>query len=133
MNAWISWGSRIRAGLPGSVDWRSATRPPGSFLASRQAPPLSLHGLRQPSAPRAAAGMPLRMGLVSMSGLLQDVAEHGEGLAGGGGLGAHAVDRLDIGGRLGGGGYFVGARRGLPVDDVGRLPPRGTGELKTAA
>jgi hypothetical protein len=27
----ISWGSRIRAGLSGSVDWRNATWPPGSY------------------------------------------------------------------------------------------------------
>jgi len=50
------------SGLSGSVDWRRAIRPPGSFLASRQEPPLSLQGLRQPSGPRLAAGMPLRTG-----------------------------------------------------------------------
>jgi hypothetical protein len=36
----ISFGSSIRAGPCGPVDWRSATRPPGSFLASRRPPPL---------------------------------------------------------------------------------------------
>ena len=56
-NAAISLGSRISAGPPGSVDWRSATRPPGSFLASRQSPPLEpLQGLAQPSAAEVGCG-----------------------------------------------------------------------------
>src|ERR1022692_4270851 len=86
MKARISAGSRIRAGLAGSADWRSAIWPPGSFLASRQEPPLSLHGLRQPPGPRSAAGIPLRAGSGDMRGsvLLQDVSEDGDGLVMGG-------------------------------------------------
>jgi hypothetical protein len=34
----------MRAGLAGSVDWRRATLPAGSFLASRQAPPQAFDG-----------------------------------------------------------------------------------------
>src|SRR6266571_1689860 len=105
----ISSDSRMRAGLSGSVDWRRATRPPGSFLASRQEPPLSLQGLRQPSAPRLAAGMPLRICSLCMSGLLDDLAQDGHGVLGGGGLGAHAVERLGVAGRLVGLVQVVGA------------------------
>src|ERR1700722_8120019 len=87
MKARISPGSRMRAGLAGSVDWRRATWPPGSFLASRPDPPLSLQGLTQPARPRAAAGMPLRM---CMSGLLEDLMQDLDRLVGRGGLGGHA-------------------------------------------
>src|SRR6266567_6042039 len=98
MKARISFGSRMRAGLFGSVDWRSATRPPGSFLASRQSPPLSLHGLVQPSGPRLAAGIPLRAGSGDMRGsvLLQDVPQDGDGLVRGGRLGGHPVQGFGV-------------------------------------
>src|SRR5450755_4938280 len=118
MKARISSGCRMRAGLRGSVDWRRATWPLGSVLASRQEPPLGLlQGRVQPSGPRSAAGMPLWMSCMSV--LLAGVAEDPGGLGGGGGLGAEPVEGLGVGGDLV---WFVEVERGgqvLAVDDVG--------------
>src|SRR5260370_42374941 len=116
MKARISLGSRIRAGPAGSVDWRRATRPPGSFLASRQSPPLEpLQGLAHPSAPRSVAGMPLRMFMVrspsrSCGGF--------PGVLAGGGLGADAVQGLDVDGGLLWLVDVVGAGHRFAVDDA---------------
>src|SRR5450759_1746069 len=118
MKARISLGSRMSAGPTGSVDWRSATLPPASFLASRQEPPLSLHGLTQPSVPRSAAGMPLRMCSVSISGLLHDVAEDAISPLGCCGLCADVVESLGVPGRFLGLVQVVGAGEALAVDDV---------------
>src|SRR6266545_1444816 len=117
-NARISSGCRMRAGLSGSLDWRRATRPPESFLASRQEP-WSLHGLRQPSWPRSAARMPLCMWF--MSCLLQDVAEGVDRVLRWCGLGAHPVERLGVAGCFLGLVQVVGAGQGLAVDDVGHF------------
>src|ERR1017187_8137890 len=99
MNARISPGSRMRAGPTGSADWRRATRPRGSFLASSREPPFGLlHGFRQPSGPRSAADIPLR--IFCMSDLLAGVAEYLHGVPGGGGPCADPVQGMHVGGRI---------------------------------
>jgi hypothetical protein len=61
----------------------------------------------------------LRIGSSCISGLLDDLAQDGDSVLGGGGLSAHAIQRLGVAGCLVGLVQVVGAGQGLGADDVG--------------
>src|SRR5882757_2235487 len=83
---------KISAGPSGSVDWRTANRPSGSFLTSTQLPPLlPLHGLCQPSEPSVRTALCMRFTYLE---LLANAAEKFRGALYGQGLRTHPVQRL---------------------------------------